>query len=78
MEVKLSASDGEKGDRFGVAAINDNGLVVVGAYGDDQNGVAYGGSVYVYTPDGVGGYSEYKLPSLYERERDYWGGEPCR
>ncbi|KZK92256.1 hypothetical protein PsAD5_04011 [Pseudovibrio sp. Ad5] len=73
LEVKLSASDGEKGDRFGVAAINDNGLVVVGAYGDDQNGVAYGGSVYVYTPDGVGGYSEYKLPSLYERERDYWG-----
>ena len=51
-EVKISASDGAPSDSFGVSvAIGDN-KIVVGAWGDDDNG-SDSGSVYVYDLDGT-------------------------
>ncbi len=37
-DVKLLASDGQDQDRFGTAIALSNGIVVVGAFGDDDNG----------------------------------------
>uniref|UniRef100_UPI000AEE7475 FG-GAP repeat protein n=1 Tax=Pseudovibrio sp. POLY-S9 TaxID=1576596 RepID=UPI000AEE7475 len=50
--AKLVASDGAEYDSFGHGVqMNDHGVVVVGASGDDDKG-SESGSVYVYTPDG--------------------------
>jgi hypothetical protein len=51
IETKLLASDGATDDRFGISASVDGDTVVVGAYGDDDNG-SNSGSAYVYTFDG--------------------------
>ena len=47
--AKLTASDGASGDVFGVSVSVSGDTVVVGAYGDDDNGSA-SGSAYVFTP----------------------------
>jgi len=52
-EVKLTASDGAQYDEFGISVAVGNDKVVVGAYGDDDNG-STSGSVYVYNLDGTG------------------------
>lgn len=55
--VKLTASDGSAGDRFGFAVDATGDVLVVGAYREDANGNPDAGSVYVYerqtngTPD---------------------------
>ncbi len=46
-EVKIIASDGSSGDYFGYSVSIDGDYVVVGAYGDDDNG-SKSGSVYIY------------------------------
>ncbi|NOC13845.1 hypothetical protein GTF89_21875, partial [Roseobacter sp. HKCCD8309] len=72
-EVKLIASDSASNDYFGQpVSVSDNGLVVVGAYGDSDKG-SYSGSVYIYRPDGKGGYSEFKLVASDGSEKDYFG-----
>ena len=48
--VKLPPSDGEAGDYFGYSVAVDVDTVVVGAYGDDENG-SESGSAYVFTRD---------------------------
>ena len=69
-EAKLTASEGNVSDFFGFTSdVNASGVVVVGAYGDDDNGNPNAGSAYIYTPDGAGGYTEVKLVSL---DRDDW------
>jgi Ca2+-binding RTX toxin-like protein len=61
VETKLTASDGVTNDFFGFSvAIDDDGVIAVGAMADDDNG-AQSGSVYLFTPDGLGGYVESKL-----------------
>ncbi len=50
-ETKLLASDGTAGDFFGGAIATDGNTVVVGAYGDDGNGLD-SGSAYIYRWDG--------------------------
>ena len=49
--LKLIAPDGANGDQFGRAVdINDNGVIIVGAFGDGDSGIQ-SGSAYVYLPD---------------------------
>ncbi|EEA94577.1 VCBS domain-containing protein, partial [Pseudovibrio sp. JE062] len=74
-EFKITASDGAEGDRFGYQlALNDSGVVVVGArYDDHSTSVVDAGSVYVYTPDSYGGYSEVKLVASDGAKSDYFG-----
>ena len=58
--VKLTAFDGAADDNFGWAvAINDNGTIAVSSLHDDDNG-ANSGSVYIFEPNGSGGY----LPAI--------------
>lgn len=49
---KLLASDGAVGDLFGSSVAIANGVVVVGAIGDDDNG-SDSGSVYLFGPSGA-------------------------
>ena len=50
--AKLTASDAEAGDRFGSSVSISDNRIVVGAWGDDDNG-DYSGSAYVFTPNEV-------------------------
>jgi len=45
--LKLLASDGQAGDRFGTSIAIDNGVVAVGAWADDDNGTG-SGSAYLF------------------------------
>ncbi|CAK0897781.1 unnamed protein product, partial [Prorocentrum cordatum] len=57
--LKLVASDGTEGDRFGIAVVSSDGArVVVGAFGDDDQGSG-SGSVHVF--DGTSGERLLKL-----------------
>ena len=51
--AKLTASDGNGGDRFGQSVAVDGDTVVVGAYGDD----GAQGSAYVFTKPASGGWA---------------------
>lgn len=51
-EEKLLSSDGEEGDDFGDAVAVRNGVVVVGAIGDDDEGTN-AGAIYLYSFDGA-------------------------
>ena len=51
-EVKITASDAAAADSFGFDVAVGNNKIVVGAYGDDDNG-SLSGSVYVYDLDGT-------------------------
>ncbi|MEZ5496597.1 MAG: FG-GAP repeat protein [Gammaproteobacteria bacterium] len=56
---KLSASDGTSGDNFGVSVSNSNGRIVVGAYQNDESGIANNlGAAYMYDFNGVDAYME--------------------
>ncbi|KZK93279.1 MULTISPECIES: VCBS domain-containing protein [unclassified Pseudovibrio] len=60
--IMLVASDATQLDNFGSSvAINESGQIIVGAAGDDANGDLGAGSIYIYTPEASGGYSEIKL-----------------
>jgi hypothetical protein len=48
--AKITAADGEYGDSFGGSVAISGDIVVVGAYGDDDNG-SYTGSAYVFRRD---------------------------
>ena len=61
-ETKLVASDAAVSDQFGFSVAVDGDRIVVGAPGDDDYGSA-SGSVYIYEPDGAGGWAETKLAS---------------
>jgi hypothetical protein len=54
---KLVASDGAAGDRFGYAVAATDGMVVVGAYQDDDRG-SNSGSVYVFEKNNSTGQYE--------------------
>lgn len=46
--IKITASDGEHGDSFGYAVALSGSTAIVGAYANDDNGLA-SGSAYVFT-----------------------------
>ena len=50
-ETKITASDGDSGDRFGHSVFLGSNKIVVGAYADEPS---LAGSVYVYNLDGTG------------------------
>ena len=54
LTAKLTASDGEAGDYFGYSVAVGLDTILVGAYGDDENG-SDSGSAYVFTRDPVSG-----------------------
>ena len=57
-ENKITASDGADNDRFGESVAVGSGRIVVGAYGDDDNG-SISGSAYIYKTPRV--YTPYDL-----------------
>ena len=50
--AKITASDGASGDYFGISVAVGSGRIVVGAYGDDDNGNS-SGSAYIFDLDGT-------------------------
>jgi hypothetical protein len=50
--AKITASDGASTDYFGIPVVVGSGRIVVGAYGDDDNG-SYSGSAYIFGLDGT-------------------------
>jgi hypothetical protein len=71
-EQKLTASDGAESDKFGSFVAVSGNVAVVGAYGDDDNGVD-SGSGYVFRYDGAGWNQEQKLTALDGAAYDYFG-----
>ena len=51
-QAKLIASDGAYWDLFGCSVSIDGDYIIVGAYGDDDNG-NYSGSAYIFKRDGT-------------------------
>ena len=71
-ETELLASDGGANDVFGYSVAISGDLAIVGAYGDDDNGIL-SGSAYVYRSDGRTWIEEAKLlPS--DGEPNAWFG----
>ena len=72
--VKLTASDGDSFDHFGISVAVDSETVVIGASGDDDNG-ADSGSVYVFTRDPDSGVwsQAAKLTASDGEALDYFG-----
>ena len=69
-EVKITASDGAADDQFGYSVAVGDSKIVVGVYGDDDNG-SDSGSVYVYDLDGS---NEVKITASDGTSSDYFGG----
>ena len=70
---KLTADDGDALDYFGYSVAVDVDTVVVGAYGDDDNGSA-SGSAYVFTRDSNGEWSQKKKLTDEDGEAGDWFG----
>jgi len=70
--AQLNADDAAAGDLFGYSVAIDNGTVVVGAHGDDDNGGA-SGSVYLFEDNGSGWTQIAKLTSSDGAAGDYFG-----
>jgi hypothetical protein len=70
--VKLTASDAEENDYFGVTVAIDGDLAVVGAYFDDD-GENEAGAVYVYRYNGSDWQEETKLVAADARASAYFG-----
>jgi len=60
LEAKLTASDGEEGDWFGISVALEGDTALVGAPWDDDNG-ADSGSAYVFVRDGTTWSQQAKL-----------------
>ncbi len=59
-EAHLVAPDGTGGDRFGVSVAVDRGVIIVGAFGDDELGSS-AGAAYIFRFRGTGWTPEAKL-----------------
>ena len=71
--TKLTASDGAEFDRFGYSVSISGDHLLVGAWGDDDNGDA-SGSVYIYEKDANGTWgSEQKLMASDGADGDWFG-----
>lgn len=72
VQTRLAPSDGAVDDDFGSSVAIEDGVIVVGAFHHD-GGSVNSGAVYVYRPDGVGGYVESKLVASDGAEDDRFG-----
>ena len=70
--AKLVASDGEDFDYFGASVATYGNRIVIGADGDDDNGLS-SGSAYIYQYDEGGWIQEEKLIASDGLERDVFG-----
>jgi len=70
--AKLIASDGATGDTFGSAVSIDVDRVIIGAYGDDDNGF-YSGSAYVFKNSGTTWFEEAKIKASDGALADWFG-----
>ena len=68
-EVKIQASDGVATDRFGVSVDVSGNYIIVGAWGDDDDG-STSGSAYIYNLDGT---NERKVTASNAGEFDRFG-----
>jgi cysteine-rich repeat protein len=71
-EQKLLASNGAAGDRFGVSVATGDGVALVGAYFDDDNG-ANAGAAYAYRWDGAAWGAEQPLLASGGAAGDHFG-----
>jgi hypothetical protein len=71
-QAKLTASDGTPGDYFGYSVAVDGDTAVIGAYGDDDNGVS-SGSVYVFSRNGDTWEQQAKLTASDGATDDFFG-----
>ncbi len=70
--AKLTASDGADDDWFGVSVALDGSTAVVGASGDDDNGID-SGSAYVFVKPSAGWADWDDLPPTHDTEEDKEG-----
>ncbi len=71
-EARLNASDGAQYDEFGCSVSIDGNYALVGASGDDDNGVG-SGSAYVFKRDGTDWIQQAKLLASDGAFGDYFG-----
>jgi FG-GAP repeat len=71
--AKLTAADGAAGDSFGKSVSITDGIIIVGAWWDDDNGSA-SGSAYVFEDDGSGWSQVAKLTASDGASHDCFGG----
>jgi len=71
-EAKLTASDGQAGDRFGGSVSMDGDYAIIGAYYDDDNG-SNSGSAYIFKRDGASWSEQAKLTAGDGAANDYFG-----
>jgi hypothetical protein len=71
-EVKLVASDGAANDFFGVSVSISGDYALVGAYGDDDNGLS-SGSAYIFKRDGTTWSQQAKLTASDGADNDWFG-----
>jgi subtilisin family serine protease len=72
-QAKLTASDGASGDNFGHSVSVAGNVALVGVYRDGDNGTQ-SGSVYVYSHDGSGNWTQQaKLIASDGAEYDFFG-----
>jgi hypothetical protein len=70
---KLTASDGDEVDQFGRSISISGKYAIVGANYDDDNGVYYSGSAYIFERDGSNWTEEQKLTASDGDEYDHFG-----
>ncbi len=70
--VKLTASDGAEGDRFGESVSISESYAIIGAPRDDDNG-ADSGSAYIFKRDGASWSEQAKLTASDGAIEDYFG-----
>ena len=68
-EIKLLASDGADGDRFGISTACDDTYLVIGSYYDDGNI----GSAYIFNKTSIGWVEETKLVASDGGINDFFG-----
>ncbi|MCK5261624.1 MAG: FG-GAP repeat protein [Thermoplasmatales archaeon] len=71
-EQKLTASDGESGDDFGVRVSIDEKIIAIGAWKDVHNG-SRSGSAYIFERDGTTWVEEQKLVASDAASGDWFG-----
>ena len=71
-QAKLTASNGEPDDLFGVSVALDGDTALVGAFGDDDNG-SNSGSAYVFVRDGTIWRQQAKLTASDGATNDFFG-----
>jgi hypothetical protein len=71
-EAKLMASDGAALDYFGTSVSISGDYAVIGAWGDDDNGVL-SGSAYIFRQDGTSWMEESKLTASDGAANDWFG-----